>query len=73
MRINISIKDSLIPKIDEKAKELNISRSAYIAVCVTRQMQLDEMATQLPNMIDLMNYYKTVGVDSSNNKNEKSN
>ena len=72
-RINITLSDELLPLIDEKAKQLHVSRSAYIAVCVTRQMQMDEMATQLPNMIELMNYFKTVGLENINNKNEKSN
>ena len=57
MRINVSLDDSFLPEIDRKAKQFHISRSAYVAMCVARQIQMDDMTEQLP---DLINYVKVL-------------
>lgn len=57
MRINVSMDDSFLPEIDRKAKQFHISRSAYVAMCVARQIQMDDMTEQLP---DLINYVKVL-------------
>ena len=49
--------DSFLPEIDRKAKQFHISRSAYVAMCVARQIQMDDMTEQLP---DLINYVKVL-------------
>lgn len=33
MRVNVNLNEDLLTKIDEEAKRLNLSRSAFISVC----------------------------------------
>lgn len=37
MRVNINLDEELLPKIDEEAKRLHLSRSAYICVCCSSE------------------------------------
>lgn len=37
MRVNINLDEELLPLIDEEAKRLHISRSAYICVCCSSE------------------------------------
>lgn len=58
MRINVSLDDSFLPEIDRKAKQFHISRSAYVAMCVARQIQMDDMTERLPDIIDSIKILK---------------
>lgn len=55
MRISVNLDENLVEEIDKKAKKLHVSRSAYIALSVSRQMQIDDMTDNLPNIVELFN------------------
>jgi predicted transcriptional regulator len=55
MRINITLSEELISKIDERAKAMYISRSAYIATALTQKMQADDAMTMLPELSKAIN------------------
>lgn len=50
MRVNINLSEELVEKIDERAKAMYISRSAYIATALTQKMQADDAMTMLPEL-----------------------
>lgn len=37
MRVNVNLDEELLPLIDEEAKRLHISRSAYLCVCCSSE------------------------------------
>lgn len=43
MRLGINLPDELVAQIDERAKSLYISRSAYIATALSQKLQSDKM------------------------------
>lgn len=51
MRINMLIPDDLLKQIDEKAKKLHMSRTAFIISATMRQMQQDELLYNLPELM----------------------
>lgn len=51
MRINITLDEELVKKIDEVASKMYVSRSAYIAFAVSQKMQQDIMMENLPAML----------------------
>lgn len=54
MRININISEDLLNQIDEKAKALFISRSAYIATALSQKLQNDNLMDSMPEMLQTM-------------------
>lgn len=54
MRINVNLSEDLIKKIDEKAKSLYLSRSAYISMCLGEKLQFDEVIESMPKLISLL-------------------
>ena len=48
MRINITLSADLIEKIDARAKDMYITRSAYIATALVQKMQSDDALVMLP-------------------------
>lgn len=50
MRLNITLSDDLVKQIDERAKSMFVSRSAYIAMALTQKMQADDAMANLPVM-----------------------
>lgn len=54
MRINITMDEELIKKVDEVAKKMFVSRSAYISFAVSQKMQADKMLDNLPDMVKTM-------------------
>lgn len=54
MRININLSEELLKQIDEKAKSLYISRSAYIATALVQKMQSDKMMDNMPELMKTM-------------------
>lgn len=55
MRVNLLMPDDLVAKLDERARYLNISRSAYINMSVSRQLDVDQMSKNLPSLIEALN------------------
>lgn len=54
MRININISEELLAQIDEKAKALYISRSAYIATALSQKLQSDKLMGNIPEIMQTM-------------------
>lgn len=54
MRININISEELLAQIDEKAKALYISRSAYIATALSQKLQSDKLMDNMPEIMQTM-------------------
>lgn len=50
MRININVPDDLVKKVDEKAKQMFVSRSAYISMAMSQKVQSDDLLDVLPEM-----------------------
>ena len=55
MRLNMNVPDDLLAKIDDRARTLGVNRSAYMCMCIARQIETEEMAISLPQMIEAMN------------------
>ena len=51
MRVNIAISEELLHRVDEAAKALSISRSAYISVALSTKIQQDSLMTDLPKLL----------------------
>lgn len=70
MRVNINMSEDLVQKIDEKAKALYLSRSAYISMAVSQKLQADELIQNLPVLMqqqqELINKVKST--DKSTDK-----
>lgn len=55
LRVNVSLEESILNKIDEEAKRIGLSRSAFIAVAVNQyfqQMENVNAVSALKEMID---------------------
>ena len=72
MRVNVNIDEKFLPEIDRKAKQFHVSRSAYISMCVSRQIQMDDMTERLPDIVDNIKLLKDMLDVESKNDLEKS-
>lgn len=54
MRVNINLSEELLNQIDEKARALYISRSAYIATALSQKLQSDKMMDNIPEIMQTM-------------------
>lgn len=54
MRLNISIDENLVPKIDEVAKEMGLSRSAFLSVAVNQYIMQNDAMKMMSDMPALM-------------------
>lgn len=54
MRLGINLPDELVAQIDERAKALYISRSAYIATALSQKLQSDIMMDNMPELMKTM-------------------
>jgi metal-responsive CopG/Arc/MetJ family transcriptional regulator len=50
VKINITLSEELIKEIDQRAKAMYISRSAYIATALSQKMQADDAMLLLPEL-----------------------
>jgi len=55
MRINYNCPDDLLIKLDARAKELSMTRSAYMNYAISRQLETDAIMQQFPNMVETFN------------------
>ena len=55
MRINYNCPDELLAKIDNRAKELSMNRSAYMNMAIARQIESEEALKNLPYMLETIN------------------
>ena len=69
MRLNITLADSLVKEVDEKAKAMYLSRSAYIAMALTEKLQKDKTMDNMPEMLrlfrDALEFEKKKKIDDS--------
>lgn len=54
MRINITMNEELVKKIDEVASKMYVSRSAFIAFAVSQKIQADKTVDNLPQLAQTM-------------------
>ena len=54
MRLGINLPDELVAQIDERAKFLYISRSAYIATALSQKLQSDKMLDNMPELMQTL-------------------
>ena len=54
MKVGISLKESVVEKIDKKAEEMGVSRSAYISMAIAEKMKQDDVVESLPEMLASM-------------------
>ena len=52
MRLSINLDEDLIPEVDKRAKKFHVSRSSFIAICVSKQIQQDEMSECMPTLLE---------------------
>ena len=52
MRVNLQMPDDLVARIDAKAKELYISRTAYMIIACTQKLDSEDMLKRLPELKD---------------------
>lgn len=55
MRINYNCPDELLAKVDARAKELNMNRSAFMNFALSRQLESDEFSKNIPLMMSTFN------------------
>ena len=60
MRVNINISDDLLKQIDEKAKSLYVSRSAYITLALVQKLQSDSVIDTMPTLVEIAKHSHTV-------------
>lgn len=60
MRVNINISDDLLNQIDEKAKSLYVSRSAYITLALVQKLQSDSVIDTMPTLVEIAKHSQTV-------------
>lgn len=66
LRVNVSLEESILNKIDEEAKRIGLSRSAFIAVAVNQyflQMENVNAVSALKEMIDKVELLNQINID----------
>lgn len=59
MRLNISMEKELLKKVDEAATKMHVSRSAYIAFAVSQKIQFDEVLSNMPELVKILQTIQT--------------
>lgn len=54
MKINYSIPEDVLEKVDIRAKELGISRSAFITMTLSQALMQNDFINQLPKMLAMV-------------------
>lgn len=60
MRVSINIDENDLKLIDEKAKSMYMSRSAFMAYCAIQKIKSDMILSNLPNQSDLKEMFKSM-------------
>lgn len=60
MKINLIMPDELLSSVDARANALNITRTAYINMACSRQIQQDAMMDALPEMLAQMRNFQSL-------------
>lgn len=70
-RINVTFSPEVLDKVDKRANEYGLSRSAFIAYCVNRQLETEEMVSHLPMMLDVLKEQGKLEALKSKNRSRK--
>lgn len=70
-RLNVTFSPDVLLKVDKRASELGLSRSAFIAYCVNKQIEMEEMIAKLPMMLDVMKEQNKLEALKSRNQSKK--
>lgn len=65
-RVNVSLEESILNKVDEEAKRMGLSRSAFITVAVNQYfMQIENVnaVSTLKEMIDKVELLSQINID----------
>lgn len=54
MRVNISLSEEVLGKIDKKANELHQSRSGFISMCVANYFDAQSVTNTLPDILETL-------------------
>ena len=52
VRLNVNLEDKMMDRIDEYAKEMNITRTAAITVLCSQALDYQQVINSLPRLID---------------------
>ena len=66
LRVNVSFEESILKKVDEEAKRMGLSRSAFITVAVNQYfMQIENVnaVSTLKEMIDKVELLNQINID----------
>jgi isochorismate hydrolase len=63
MRINLNIPDELVKTIDEKAKSLNLNRTAYIVMTLSTYFKQEKAMDSISDMDKLIKEIKKLKED----------
>lgn len=59
LRVNLVMPDDLVTQIDELAKKLGVSRSAYMVMSMSQKVQSETMLNSMPEMQRFMSEMQT--------------
>ena len=65
MRVNINMDEALVKEIDEIAKTLFISRSAYISLAVAEKVQNTKILKNVPDLVKSISQF-SASIDNFN-------
>ena len=68
MRINMNMPEELVKKVDERAKELYLSRSAFITRAVSEKLQADDVVKIMPDVLSAITNLKNMEDSKSDEK-----
>jgi len=54
MRINLNIPDELVKTIDKKAKSLNLNRTAYVVMTLSKYLQQEDLMDVFPEFVKMV-------------------
>lgn len=54
VRVNLQFPDVLLKEIDKQAETLNLNRTAYVCMAVSRFIQQDKILDTLPDLLELV-------------------
>lgn len=65
MKIGVNINEEVLKKIDKKAEEMGISRSAFLTMCAANYLKQDEILEQMPEMLGALKKIEQVVKENS--------
>lgn len=54
-RVNLYMPFDILEKVDARCEKLCISRSAYVALALSRQLESENIANNLPELLSVFN------------------